>query len=117
MLDQLFNGIDAVHVTGRLGMTVITAVTVGWGHVQGAMHERAIIRLGHLARTADAQSAERCAMVGTTPPDNFEPFREPGEILILPGNFDSLRGIGGHLRHCVEGGPVQHEGTHRTHIV
>src|SRR5262245_51353421 len=88
MLDQLFNGIDAVHVTGRIGMTVITAVTVRWCHVQGAVHKWAIIRLGHLARATDAHSTKCCTMVRATASNNFETFWEPGEILILPGNFD-----------------------------
>src|SRR5215510_7237286 len=88
VLNELLNGVNAVDVTGGIGMAVITAVAVRRGNVQGAIHKRAVVRLGHGPCAADAHRPIRRSMVRAAPSNNLKTLWEAGEILILSGNLD-----------------------------
>src|SRR6266436_5197101 len=64
--DEILDGIHAVDLAGGVGLAIVTAVAVRSRDGEGPGHERTIIRIDTLRRTADAHGAIRCPMVRAT---------------------------------------------------
>src|SRR5215813_2725971 len=69
--DEILDGIHAVDLAGGIGLAIVTAVAVWSRDREGPRHERTIIRIDTLRRTADAHGSICRAMVGAAAGNDF----------------------------------------------
>src|SRR5215470_2168004 len=92
--DEILDGIHAVDLAGGVSLAIVTAVAV-WGRdSEGPRHERTIIRIDTLRRTADTHGSICRAMVGATAGNDFVALRFTAQRMILTRDFQGrLHGL------------------------